>query len=98
MQENDVINRLLEREHRAFEILLESQAEASRRITRTRAEAEETFKSRYETLIAGLESEYRAARERLERTHQTQTAEYCGRLESLEADTGSFNTLLGALF
>jgi vacuolar-type H+-ATPase subunit H len=98
MEENDVINRLLEREHRAFEILLESQGEASRRVTRAHAQAEETFRQRYDALAASLDSDFKAAQQSLRSERERHSAEYRTRLESLQGDRASFNALLDSLF
>jgi vacuolar-type H+-ATPase subunit H len=98
MVENDVINRLLEREHRAFEILLESQGEASRRITRAHTQAEETFRQQCDALAVSLDSDFKAAQENLRSEKERHSVEYRARLESLQGDRASFNALLDSLF
>ena len=59
MTETDVIGHLIDIEHQAAELLLDTQTEADRRITEAKAKADAMYKEQYESMIAEFENKYK---------------------------------------
>ncbi|AEE17126.1 hypothetical protein [Treponema brennaborense] len=97
MAETDVIGHLLNIEHQAAELLLDTQTEADRRLTEARAKADAEYKTQYEQLIRRLEAEYAAAAAEIEKNHSGIMHEYRNTVDATETDPVSFGALLDSL-
>jgi vacuolar-type H+-ATPase subunit H len=96
--EVNVISHLLNVEHRASEMISGAQAEADKRIAASRAQAETEYKQQYDTVIAGLEADYKTRTDEIARRHNETISQYKINVQNAEQDIQSFNGLLDTLF
>lgn len=97
MTETDVIGHLIDIEHQAAELLLDTQTEADRRVTEAKAKADAMYKEQYESMIAELENKYKEEATAVENGHDTVMKKYCDSVDCTATDTVAFNALLDKL-
>lgn len=95
-KETDIISHLLSVEQEAQALLQEAQAEADRRISAAKAQADDTFKKEYAVLVKEIDAEYDARRKETVRRCDEQLADYKARLAALPVDTAAFSALLAS--
>ncbi len=96
--EVNVINHLLNVEHKASELISGAQAEADKRIAASRAQAEAEYKKQYDVVIAGFEADYKSRTAELAREHSETISRYKSDVQNSEQDIQPFTKLLDTLF
>ena len=96
--ESDVISHLLGLEQEAASLLMEAQTAADKRISESRAKADEVYKKEYTALIEAAEKAVNEEREKINFNHEEAFSAYKKKLESCEKDVSAFNALLDKLF
>ena len=97
MTEIDVISHLVEIEHQAAELLLDTQIEADRRTTEAKTKATAEYKERYESIIKELEAQYIADASSIDKKHNSVMEDYKHAIDCTQVDTDKFNQLLDKL-
>ena len=92
--EVNVIDHLLDVERNASQLVMDAQAEAAKRITSARVEADSEYKKQYSLLSQKLEDEYQARVAELGAEHDKALDEYKNNVQSAEKDEKSFNSFL----
>ncbi len=97
MAETDVIGHLLDIEHQAAELLLDTQTEADRRISEARTAADAEYKSQYEQMIIELDAWFAEQSRVVTSEHSVLMDTYRSSVDNTQTDVESFNRLLDSL-
>lgn len=95
--EVNVISHLLKVESDASVLVSEAKAEATKRVAKTQAEAEEAVKKQVEQLRQKLDADYSEKIKALSENHKKIIDEYRETVEAVEKDTEAFDSLLTKL-
>ncbi len=96
--EQDVIGHLIDVERSAFDMMMDAQNEADKRKTAAREEAEQKFRTAYESIIADLESSLEKQKKECDAAREAEYAELKERLEAIQQDRSAFSEYLDSLF
>lgn len=97
-KESDVIKHLLGLEQEAASLLSEAQSAADKRISESRAAAEEAYKKQYSELLANADVELKSECDKISKNHENSFAAYRDRISASGKDVTAFNALLDKLF
>jgi vacuolar-type H+-ATPase subunit H len=99
MIEQDVIGHLIDVERLASDMLLDAQAEADRRKAAAKERAEAEYLKAYESLVASLESSFKAATREKDESRDRAYAAFDAEIASVPRDPAAFASYLdGVLF
>ena len=96
--EQDILGHLMEVESAASELALEAQQEADKRRAEAKQKAEAEYRTKYEGLIAELDSWYKAGKEECDAARGLEYKNYAARLESLPKNVEAFNAFVESVF
>ena len=93
-QEADIIGHLLDIERSASGVLAQAQEEAEKRISAARAQADQSFKTQYDAIVADEEKRLASEMSAAAQKYDADVAAYKERLSSAAKDIPSFDRLL----
>ncbi len=95
--ELDAINHLLEVEKKASALINDAMIESEKRLSDARIKYNTQYKSRYDELVSGLESDFQKKHAEIEAKYQKEMDDYKADIESKPLDKESFDNLLDKL-
>lgn len=93
-EEVDIIRHLLDVEHNASSMLVDSQKEADKRTSAARAKADADFKSQYSQICLKIESDEKSEKENLNSKHNEVISKFKEGLDCIPKQVEPFNNLL----
>lgn len=96
--EQDVIGHLIDVERQAYDLLLEAQTEADRRIKAARESAEADYRAACVSMIASLDAAYASAVQECDEAKKKEFDAFKERLEAITKNQAALNACLESIF